>query len=324
MPPPSPSPRLSAWIVLIMLAMIAVPAGITLLAVHVAAVPVISGDNPTPYGYTWSLLLFIVPIVVIAWWFLPSEGVVIQKAAFWRTILTLVPIGFGLDFFFASRLFTFPNTNATLGIPAPALHHPVPVEEYIFYFTGFVVVLLLYIWLDEYWLAAYNVPDYAGQSKPIRRLLTFHPESLFVGIALIIAAILYKRFRSHSPDGFPEYFTILVIGGLVPSIAFFPAARRFINWRALSLTLFMILLISMFWEATLAVPYGWWSYQQRQMTGLFIGAWANLPIEAVLVWLSVTYGTIIVYEVVKIWQASGKSAKLAFLGTPSTKDHPIA
>jgi hypothetical protein len=305
-----------------MLAMIAVPAGITLLAVHVPAIPQISGDNPTPYGYTWSLLLFLIPIVVIAWWFLPSEGVVIQKAAFWRTILTLVPIGFGLDFFFASHLFTFPNTNATLGIPAPALHHSVPVEEYIFYFTGFVTVLLLYIWLDEYWLAAYNVPDYAGQSKPIRRLLTFHPESLFVGIVLVIAAILYKRFRSHSPDGFPEYFTILVIGGLVPSIAFFPAARRFINWRALSLTLFMILLISMFWEATLAVPYGWWDYQQRQMTGLFIGAWANLPIEAVMVWLAVTYGTVIVYEVVKIWQASGKSAKLAFLGLPSSKNTP--
>src|SRR5215469_5517102 len=97
MPPSSPSPRLSAWIVLIMLAMIAVPAGITLLAVHVPAIPQISGDNPTPYGYTWSLLLFIVPIVVIAWWFLPSEGVVIPKAAFWRTILILVPIGFGLD-----------------------------------------------------------------------------------------------------------------------------------------------------------------------------------------------------------------------------------
>jgi hypothetical protein len=305
-----------------MLAMIAVPAGITLLSVHVPAIPLIPGDNPTPYGYTWSLLLFIVPIVVIAFWFFPSQGVHIQKAAFWRTILTLVPIGFGLDFFFASRLFTFDNSHATLGISAPALHHPVPIEEYVFYFTGFVVVLLLYIWCDEYWLAAYNVPDYAGQSKPIRRLLTFHPESLIAGIALVVAAILYKRFRSQYPDGFPEYFTILVLGGLVPSIAFYPAVRRFINWRALSLTLFVILLISMFWEATLAVPYSWWNYQKPRMTGLFIGAWANLPIEAVTVWLAVTYGTIIIYEVVKIWQASGKSAKLAFLGMPSAKDQP--
>jgi len=80
----------------------------------------------------------------------------------------------------------------------------------------------------------------------------------------------------------------------------------------------MILLISMFWEATLAVPYGWWGYQPQQMMGLFIGVWANLPIEAVLVWIAVTYGTMIVYEIVKIWQASGKTARQAFLGIPTT------
>ena len=94
--------------------------------------------------------------------------------------------------------------------------------------------------------------------------MTFHPESLIAGIALIVAAILYKRCRSQYPDGFPEYFTILVLGGLVPSISsFFPACPvRFINWRASQLTLFVILLISMFWEATLAVPYSWWNYQK--------------------------------------------------------------
>jgi hypothetical protein len=99
-----------------------------------------------------------------------------------------------------------------------------------------------------------------------------------------------------------------VVGSTIPSMALFATARRFINWRALSLTLFMILLISMFWEATLAVPYRWWGYQQKQMTGLFIGAWAGLPIEAVAVWISVTYTTTIVYEILKIRQASQKFA----------------
>jgi hypothetical protein len=57
------------------------------------------------------------------------------------------------------------------------------------------------------------------------------------------------------------------------------------------------------------------------MLGLFIGAWAGLPIEAVLVWIAVTYGTTIVYESVKIWQASGKPAERAFLGeSTKTKD----
>jgi len=313
-----PSPRLSAWLVLAMLAMIAVPAGITLHTVHDPAALQISGTNPTPYGYSWSLLLFAVPIVVVGWWFLPSEGLRIPQRAFWRTIWILVPLGFGLDFFFANRFFVYPNAKATLGIGAPALGGSVPIEEYAFYFTGFVAVLLIYVWLDEYWLVAYNVPDYPGEARQIERLLTFHVSSLIVGLVLIAAAILYKK-HSRFPEGFPGYFTVLVIGGLVPSVSFFPIARRFINWRAFSLTIFMILLISMFWEATLAVPYGWWGYQQKQMMGLFIGAWAGLPIEAVTVWIAVTYGTTIVFEILKVWQASGKPARHAFLGKPKVE-----
>jgi hypothetical protein len=138
---------------------------------------------------------------------------------------------------------------------------------------------------------------------------------------LIGAAILYKKVFSPFPDGFPGYFAVLVIGGLVPSAAFFPIARRLINWRAFSLTIFMILLISMFWEATLAVPYGWWGYQQRQMMGLFIGAWAGLPIEAVVVWIAVTYGTTIVYEILKLWQAGGKPTRQAFFGESQRRKH---
>jgi len=314
----SPSPRLSAWLVLAMLGMIAVPAGITLHTVHDPAVLQIPSANPTPYGYSWSLLLFVIPIVVIGWWFLPSEGLRIPQRAFWRTIWILVPLGCGLDFFFANRFFVYPNAQATLRIGAPALGGSVPVEEYIFYFTGFIAVLLIYVWLDEYWLVAYNVPDYPSEAKQIQRLLKFHLSSLIVGLLLIAAAILYKRY-SQFPEGFPGYFIVLVIGGLVPSVSFFPIARRFINWRAFSLTIFMILLISMFWEATLAVPYGWWGYQQKQMMGLFIGAWAGLPVEAVTVWIAVTYGTTIVFEILKVWQASGKPARHAFLGKPTAE-----
>ena len=50
------------------------------------------------------------------------------------------------------------------------------------------------------------------------------------------------------------------------------------------------------------------------MMGLFVGAWSNLPIEEVCVWIAVTYATVIVFEVVKVWQASGRGVKEAFLG----------
>ncbi len=220
-----------------------------------------------------------------------------------------------LDFVFARWFFCFPNRGATPRIPAPALGHPVPIEEYIFYLSGFVMILLLYVWLSEYWLVAYSVPDYVGETRTMRRLFRFHPTSLLVGLVLIALSILFKKWISPLDDGWAGYFIVLMVGGLVPSMSFFPTTCRFINWRALSLTLFLVLLISLLWEATLALPYGWWNYQHRQMMGLFIGAWDDLPIETVFVWLAVAYGTIIVFEVLKLWQASGLPAKEALLGS---------
>jgi hypothetical protein len=309
-----PSPTVCAGIVIAMLVMIAIPAAITLHAVHSPATFVPTSQNPTPYGYTWSLLLFIVPSAVIAGWFLPGEGLRVPQRAFGWTLVILVPLGCLLDFLFAQWFFCYPNAGATLGIPAPALGHPVPIEEYVFYFTGFLTVLLLYVWLGEFWVSAYNISDYPAEARTMRRLLQFHPTSLILAVVLIGAAWFYKKHFALPQDqaGFPGYFAFLAAGGLLPAVSFFPVAKRFINWRALSLTLFFMLLISLLWEATLAVPYGWWNYQHREMAGLFIGAWAGLPIEGVCVWIAVTYATVIVFEVVKVWLASERSAGGAF------------
>jgi hypothetical protein len=300
-----------------MLAMIVVPAAITLQTVVHPAPLVPVNQNSTPYGYTLSLSLFIFPIVLIAGWFLPGEGLHIPKRAFWWTIAILVPLGFVLDFFFAQWFFDYPNVGATLGIRAPALGRPVPIEEYVFYLTGFLAILLLYVWLGEFWLAAYNVPDYPGEARKMRRLLQFHPTSLILAVILIGAAWFYKKHLALPDDqaGFPGYFTFLVAGALLPAVIFFPVARRFINWRALSLTLFFMLLVSLLWEATVAVPYNWWNFQHREMAGLFVGAWSRLPIEEVCVWIAVTYATVIVFEVVKVLLASERSVRDAMVGT---------
>jgi hypothetical protein len=312
-----PSFTACAWIVIAMMAMIVIPAIITLQSVHHPSPPIPVNQNSTPHGYTFSLLLFIVPTVFIAGWFLPSEGLHIPKRAFYWTLAILVPLGFVLDFFFARWFFDYPNVGATLGWRAPALGRPVPVEEYVFYFTGFLAVLLLYIWLGEFWLAAYNVLDYPGQAKQVRRLLQFHPTSLILAAVLIGAAWYYKKHLALPEDqaGFPGYFMFLVAGALFPAASFFPVARRFINWRALSLTLFFMLLVSLLWEVTLAVPYNWWNFQHRQMMGIFIGAWSGLPIEEVCVWVGVTYATAIIFEVVKVWLASERTVRGAFMGT---------
>jgi hypothetical protein len=311
--PPQPAPRSSFLIVLTMLAMLCVPAGLTLHTARIS--PQIPGPIATssPYGYTVSLLLFVIPIVVILFWLVPAEQLRISKKSFVRTIGLLFPLGAGLDFFFAKRFLTFPNPDATLRIPGPAIGGSVPVEEYLFYFTGFVAVLLIYIWLDEYWLTAYSVPVDAAERTNFTRLVQFHPLSLILGIALLAGAIAFRKWFVPEP-GFPGYFIFLVVGALGPSVLLLPSALPVINWRALSLTMFFILLMSLMWEATLGVPYGWWGFQEAQMLGIFITAWSRLPIEEVVVWIAVTYATVIVYEVVRRWQSSGKRMRHAFLG----------
>ena len=274
----------------------------------------IGSENPTPFGYTVSLVLFAFPGAALAWWFARHPEHRLPRKAFSRTILLLTPLGFILDILFGHTFFTFPNLEATLGIAVPAVGGPIPIEEFAFYLSGFLVVLLTYIWADEYWLGAYNVEDYAVSARGIDRLLRFHGPSVAIGAGLILLAFLYKRLLSPSPDGFPSYFTYLVLASVIPSAGFFRATHDFVNWRAFGFTLFFILLVSLLWEATLGVPYGWWGYEPEAMMGLTIGAWSNLPVEAVLVWCAVVFTTVIVYEVIKIWQALGIRAKEAFFG----------
>jgi hypothetical protein len=94
----------------------------------------------------------------------------------------------------------------------------------------------------------------------------------------------------------------------------FRTTEPFINWRAFGFTLTWIVLVSLLWEATLALPYGWWGYQESAMVGIFVGAWSRLPLEAVLVWLAVTFTTVIIFESVKIWIASRRGLRKFLMG----------
>ena len=304
----------SALVVLLWIAVLAVPAAITLNTVKVPGTLQIPSDDPTPLGYTWSLSLFIVPLWVLGAWFLRQPRLPAQRKAFWTSLLILLPLGFLLDLLFGNTFFTFPNHDAVLGLEIPAVGGDIPIEEFIFYITGFLVVLLLYIWCDEYWVAAYNVPDYRDAAAKVPKLLKFHWGSVIVGLVLLGLAVIYKKFMSGDPEGFPWYFTYLLVAAVIPSAGFFDSTRDVINWRAFSVTFFFILLVSLLWEATLAAPYGWWGYEPSAMMGMFIGGWFGLPVEAVLVWLAVTFTTVIIFEVVRLYQASGKSLREAFLG----------
>src|SRR5213592_4049198 len=128
------------YVVFAIAAALVVPAAITLrAAIH----PVIlqpTSDNPTPLGYTWSLLLFIIPIAALGCWFACRPDLQFPRKAFWRTIAVLTPLGFLLDLLFGNAFLVFPNKLAILGWEVPALGGAISIEEFVFYLAGFMLV----------------------------------------------------------------------------------------------------------------------------------------------------------------------------------------
>jgi hypothetical protein len=261
--------------------------------------------NPTHHGYTWSLSLFIVPVLVLVIWLGCRWGTEIQNRAFWITTAFVAIGGILLDVCFGLSFFTFANSDAVLGIHfygysfANGWQKIIPIEEVGFYVFGALAVLLVYVWGDEFWFAAYNVDDAPRREIKLRKVVSFHPASAIVAGLAFLLGLLYKKFGPHAyHEGFPGYFLFLTLVALTPSVMFFPVAKPFINWRAFSLGFLFMLLVSLFWEATIAVPYQWWGFQPEQMVGLLINGFCGLPIEEPLLWMGVTWATIIIYETV--------------------------
>jgi hypothetical protein len=305
----TPASRLIFYII----AGVVIPAAFTILRVQEPGVFSVDSANPTPLGYTVSLSLFVVPILGIAYWFYRNPDVRFHKTAFFMSLAILVPLGIVLDLLFGNRFFTFENEYAVLGIGIPAIGGDIPIEEIIFYITGFILVLLIYVWGDEFWFQAYNVPDYKAVLPPSSKILVFHPWSVGLGAVLFLAAIVYKTFFSGEA-GFPWYFGYLLVVGIIPAAGLYQSVQHFINWRAFSFTLVMMVLISLLWEVTLALPYKWWGFQHDAMIGIYISPWHDLPIEETILWMMVSFASIITYETIKIWNASGQPLTKFLLG----------
>ncbi|HYV98059.1 MAG TPA: hypothetical protein VE967_11435 [Gemmatimonadaceae bacterium] len=292
-------------IVIGMLLVFVIPALIALATIREPRLPVVvpqdPAHNPSPYGYTWSLGVYVVPVVVLGWWVFSMHRGAVEKKALWITVGLLIPAWTLLDVTLGLTFFKFPNTGASVGsfwgyTFDAGWKRIIPLEEIVFYTAGFISILLVYIWADEYWLSAYRKPR-PTSSAEAKKLISFHPESAIFGVLLFGAVWAFKAWGPHPyHDGFPGYFLFMLLATILPSMMLFDIASPFINWRALTLAGFYIISTSLFWEASLALPYGWWDYQPRQMMGIFIGAWTNLPIEAATLWVFAAWTNIIVYE----------------------------
>jgi hypothetical protein len=293
--------------------------------------------NPTPYGYTISLLLYLLPVALLSTWFLrrfPRGS--LRRREVGITLLLLVPLGFMLDLLFGNLFFRFPNPGAILQIYLPGfsfetggLVWDLPIEEFIFYAAGFCAVLLAYTWCAEDWVPAYGVSDYDDERRHPPYVIQLEWTGVYWGAGLVALALIYKKVLAPvTPDfsyreGWPFYFIFLVLTAIVPSLLLFRTARPFINWRALSMTVLWVMLTSLMWEATLASPYGWWRYDPAMMLGLHVKAWSDLPVEAVMVWAVVSFTTAIVYETVRIIGHLRRDWRTALIAPPAPKPPPV-
>ncbi len=270
------------------------------------------------YNYSLSLLIFIVPCVGISFWFYltPEDELAGSRKAFTRTLALLIPMGIILNLLFADNFFTYPNSNAVIGWSIPSLdffsidfEHPIPVEEFAFYSAGFVAMLLIYIWGDRSFFSLYRRGDPQALARPVTTLIqTAWKPGMFAIIGVGLAWLCKACFASNSD--FPGYLAYLLMLPAVVCITLFRTAAPLINWRAFVFMAVVILLNSVLWEVSLALPEGWWGYQKAPMLGIFIARWSNLPLEAVVVWILAPLTTVVTFEAMRVYTHHPEPQKL--------------
>ena len=287
---------------LMMIFLIAVPSAIALSTIDVVR-PMIDPDpQHSPLGYTWSLLFFILPSVILGIWFHRHPNSSVNRRGFWVSLGLLFGLGAGLDVFLGTTFFTFVNKGATLGINVPVVGGSVPIEEFGFYSFGFAAILLVYIWIHENSSRSIDAGALeSSQAVKLRDLVSIHWNSVICFLVIFGAAFAWKKFGPHGQqEGFPGYLLFLLIVGVLPTILFYDAVEPVMDWSALSFTLVLLLPISLLWEGVLASPYQWWGYHPDMMVGISVDALSGLPVEAVLLWFVAAWAGVTIYEVCRI------------------------
>ena len=302
------TPREDILTLLAMVATLGVPAIFTLSRVSVRPEFVHGAENPSPYGYTVSLSLFLFPVVVLTTFHMFRPKHHTHRSALLTASGVISVFGFVLDLFFGHSFFRFDNKAATLGIRLPAwdwsawqwVPSYLPVEEFAFYILGALFVITSYLWFSEYWLQDYEPHEYEANTRDIGPLVQISWWSMLAWAALLALGLVYKRV-GPSPEGFAGYFIFLMVLGFLPSFLFLRAVAKFVNWRAFAGSYAALMLVSLVWEATLGVPYNWWNYKREQMLGIEVLAWSGLPLEAVLLWLVIAWDCVIAFEIFRVF-----------------------
>lgn len=275
--------------------------------------------------YFVSLLLWVIPILcVLPRFFAFAESPYRRHIAVAYTALYILVLGAILDFVFGGVVLKFDQPDKYIVPPIRAIGGSVPIEEFLFYATGGLAIVLVYFWADEYWLSAYNVRCRRELIPRPGFLIKFSPLALLTAVVLFAAGIVAKALLTGVLS-IPIYFTFLVAIAFTPAVVLFEALKGLVNWRAFSFTALYVMLTSVTWEVTLGIPNFWWRYQEWGMIGKTIDAFsyhdkdgttAIFPIEALLVWIAVSFSVILFYEAVKAYRYDTRPRGQRLFGPP--------
>lgn len=268
--------------------------------------------------YFTSLLIWLIPIVYLWPLFrtITAEGTGRRRRALRISIATIVGLGTVLDFLLGHRILTFPGcapdaASQTYVVCLPAVGGSIPIEELLFYALGPVAMVLVYACADERWLKLYNPKDELLNVK----LLRVSPRLVLAAIVIGIAVVIVWQVTGT----FPLYAAFLAGGSLLPTIFLYRSVGRYINWPAFAITTLYVLVTSIVWEVTLAIPREWWGYERGGMLGISVSAWSTstaiFPVEAALVWLVAPLFTVLTYEFAKAFFHHPRSTRAALLGS---------
>lgn len=212
--------------------------------------------------YFTSLALWALPIAYLwpVFHSLTAAGTGRRRRALRGTVITIVGLGVVLDFLLGFLTLRFPGCDLPAGDRPylwclPAVGSRIPIEELLFYAFGPVAMVLVYACADERWVSRYNPADRQLSLK----LIQVSPRlALVAGGAALLALVLW-RVNGH----FPTYFAFLAAGALLPALFLYRAVGALTNWPAFALTTLYVLLTSIIWEVTLAIPRQWWGYSRR-------------------------------------------------------------
>ena len=207
--------------------------------------------------YFTSLAFWGIPILYL--WpvfnMLTAEGTGRRRRALRYAAGTIVVLGIVLDFVFGFLTLRFPGCSEPAGAGPylwclPAVHGSVPVEELLFYAMGPVAMVLVYACADERWLSKYNPNDDLLDLK----LIQLSPRLAIVAAGAAVMALVLWRVNGT----FPTYFVFISAGAVLPAMFLYRTIGNLTNWPAFAVTMLYVIVTSLIWEVTLAIPRQWW------------------------------------------------------------------